>query len=325
MTAPTTPLPMGTPRPNGSVGWSKEEDEAIRAAWARRISRRAAIDALVVRMPQRSRAAIQARATKLGAGSARGRRWSPEEIALLRLHWGEAQQHTLCKLFDRPWFGIVDQARKQGLPSTVRGRFTVEAAAARCGVTRWMLMRLLGAAGFTVTRRIGWLPDRRRQASQYLVDFEVAELVVRWATEAETLEVAKARLGTRGNGLALFLRQRFHVGGRGRGVRTCLPPEIWDAAVRLYRRQPAAEGDAVRLELLAFAGRVGTGDAFTRAFAARATVRGNDRDRDDVALLPIDLQRELRALHHLRSGPARCTPAGDLGPQVELRTARGPR
>lgn len=269
--------------------WTDPENDLLRARWSADRTLAENLDRLAPLLPGRTRDAIERQASTLRAGGPQGRDWTTEENVLLTGAWGERGQAWFVARLGRSWLAIYEQAQALGLPAADRGRERVSTAAARCGVARGTLRRMLAGAGVVPMAHVGRLDDARRTITHRVVEPELAELLVGWWAEGETAEVARARHHA-GDQLTAHVARTYGLGGRGHGLRTRLPPDLWDALVRDYRGEAPAPGDGRLLEVARFAARPGTGDAFTRSFAARAALRG---EWAQLALLPQSLSDEL--------------------------------
>lgn len=195
------------------------------------------------RLPGRTLGAVRRHASLLGAAPLGA--WSAREVRTLRRLWGETCERVIgSRLPGRSWQGIVDVAKRLGLPNPSQGLVTMSAAARRAGVEPPTLQKILRAEGVATTLRVRtYVRPGRHPRRWRMVDAEAAmEAVRRYDNRRAsrlTLNGASERYRvsyhTMSDALRLLAATRPVEGMGAPGLAWWLAPADVEEALRLWR------------------------------------------------------------------------------------------
>jgi hypothetical protein len=226
--------------------WTPKEDALVRRLYARDEAE------LRAALPHRSRAAIQCRASSLGA--AKAPQWTAADDALLAQEWQNASAAWLTRRLGRTWSGVRNRAVALRLPLGVpRGCVSIEQARRQLGLSYGTVERAVAFAELKARR---WYPGtgqpghRRAHPKRWYDRDDLVEAVDRYFARMG-VGAAAARWGVP------FADMRAALAGAG----------LVPAAGRLTQAHKVPRADVDRVGEVAWPDRA---DAVLRRYARKA-------------------------------------------------------
>ena len=185
--------------------------------------------------------------------------WSAEEIATLRVEWGELRERGLRrKLPGRTWWAIAQKAHHLGLANPNQGVVSIEEACRRTGMCRKRLRKILAERGVTLTHPIRTFVSRhaRKERCTWVVDPDAAaEAVEAWLKDQasrlrcdEAAQRAGVSTTTMKRAMRLLAATRPVEGHSALGGRVwAVRPEDADAAMAMWRERASARPPRARV------------------------------------------------------------------------------
>lgn len=224
---------------SGGKNWTEEEERILRAHYPQKNG----VQSCGRLLPHRSLNSLRLRASKLALRAHRSTKpWTPRELHILRLEWGEVAPRTLReKLRPHTWTAIVWRAKHMGLGSPARGLVSIRRAAEVCGYCSRSMRKILVEQGVTIHQHPGGLRAQKRRERRELVELDEARAAVERhmaATSAdsrETIREAARRHGVSQTTMAGRLARAGLLPRPGSGHVVLVLPEHSDRAVQMWK------------------------------------------------------------------------------------------
>ncbi len=175
------------------------------------------------------------------------RRWTRDDVKLLRDLWGTVTLATVAKKLGRSPLTVYYFAPKAGLQrGCPQGFEYLTDAAIRTGYDTSQLRAILARSGVKLSRAMA-KPAERSRHYHYVSPDAVDEAVLQWTTE-ECLPDAARRLGTTREVLRAALVAAGHKPPKKK-LRWRVLPQIADEALASYRPGASVRAHAARLSM----------------------------------------------------------------------------